>query len=936
MIKTCAWMLLNFSVLFATETAFAKLPSADMSSQGETTHFEVIGQKSWDYTLTKKQEGGKTFFEMVLPALDEASTSRLDKFKSPLIQNVEISKNGPDGKAVVKFYTANGQVDSFDYLTDEPSRLIVDFFPGTGADSTTKTIQAVTPAIEKSEIQSALPKKGKILTKVNTEKVDRKPTSADFLSIDPESSQFSAGVSANGNRGLFDGGDSAYERFSMKDHEIKEEAIIKSKENFYIPFPMLDNELVQWTKMKANPPSYEIIPESTDENKHARLLTTLFGNKRFNVFLKTADWFLKNYPESKYKDMVMYMQGDVYYQLYIKDKNPQDYEMATIRYQDAIKAFPQSTLAERNSIFLGFLALDRGDSLGAIRLFNDHINRKDYDKRMSKDLARLGMAAAFLKLNKFEDAMNEYDKVESQSQFKELKTEAGYRKGDVMIKKKDYAAAVELYRRALSKFPEGQSEYPNAYFNQGEALFGGSKYREALDVFRDFVRKFPTQSQAPFAMTRIGELLEILGADQTRVMGAYLETQFRYGDSPKAVIARLHALSTRMKNMGDKELDEAVKKISEMNKKSELAQLDEFASIMMADGYSKRGNFQKAIDILTNYYQVNPSVQDNKHVTRRIVANINEKIRHEVSQGNFMKALQTHKQYADNWLKKSSRIDTKFFLGQAFEQAGTDKQAENYYLDVLNRMYSVRGTPQAKEIEITQYVPSTEELNLRLAAVVANQGRVNQAYEYLKEIKHPEKLSEGKQIERIALAVKLLDNRGDTDSAIRYLTELLREWKGEPQLVAEPYLRLAELEAKMHRFDDAIRSLEKVDTLQSDSKKVKEDVHAKSLEMAGNLYLQKGQKDRAISAYEKLLNEYESKRPLASLRYKLGDILFQKGEVQKAADVWAKIEGKQSELWQKLAQEQLKNSEWNADYKKYIKRIPAMYKDEKSEGRTTQ
>lgn len=923
-----------FLFFFMSSSAFSKLPSADITSQGETTHFEVIGQKSWDYSLNRKKEGGKTIFEMVLPALDEASISRLANFKSPLIKNVEISKGGPDGKASIKFFAIDSQVDSFDYLTDEPSRLIVDFFP-TNSNETSKKVTLSEGDKIKSP-KSDLPKKAKAPGQVQGERIQRKPTSADFLVIDPDAPSSALGVGAGENRGLFDGGDEAYERFSIKDHEIKEDAIIKAQENFYIPFPMLDNELAQWTKMKENPPTYEIIPEDNEENKHARLLSTLFGNKRYNVFLKTADWFLKNYPDSKYKDMVMYMQGDVYYQMYLKDKNPHDYEMATVKYQDAIKSFPKSPLAERTSIFLGFLALDRGDSLGAIRLFNDHINRKEYEKRMSKDLARLGMAAAYLKLNKFEDAMAEYDKVESQSPFKELKTEAAYRKGDVMIKKKDYSAAVEFYKRALKAFPDGRSEYPNAYFNQGEALFGGQKYREALDVFREFVRKFPTQSQAPYGMTRIGELLEILGADQARVMGAYLETQFRYGDSPKAVIARLHALSTRMKIMGDKELEEAVKKIADLTKKSDLSQLDEFASIMMADGYSKRGNFQKAIDILQNYYIVNPSVQDNKHVTRRIISNINEKIRHEVNDGKFMQALQTHKQYSDNWLKKSARIDTKYFLGQAFEQAGADKESENYYLDVLNRLYAVRGTSRAKEIEITQYVPSAEEINLRLAAVAANQGKVNQAYEYLREIKNPEKLSEAKQIERIALAVKLLDQRGDVNSAIRYLTELLREWKGEPQLVSEPYLRLAELESKVGRLDDAIKSLEKIDTLQSDSKKVKEEVHARSLEMMGNLYLQKGNKEKAISAYEKLLNTYESKRPLASLRYKLGEILFQKGEVQKASDIWGKIEGPQSEMWQKLAQEKLKNSEWRADYKKYIQRIPAMYKDEKADGRATQ
>ncbi len=56
------------------------------------------------------------------------------------------------------------------------------------------------------------------------------------------------------------------------------------------------------------------------------------------------------------------------------------------------------------------------------------------------------------------------------------------------------------------------------------------QYGKSLDVYRDFVKKFPSSDHAAFAMTRMGELLEIFGADKSRVMGAYLETYFRYGE----------------------------------------------------------------------------------------------------------------------------------------------------------------------------------------------------------------------------------------------------------------------------------------------------------------------------------------------------------------------------------------------------------------------
>jgi hypothetical protein len=63
---------------------------------------------------------------------------------------------------------------------------------------------------------------------------------------------------------------------------------------------------------------------------------------------------------------------------------------------------------------------------------------------------------------------------------------------------------------------------------------------------------------------------------------------------------------------------------------------------------------------------------------------------------------------------------------------------------------------------------------------------------------------------------------------------------------------------------------------------------------------------------------------LSSIRYKLGQIYFKRGDIQQAAGTWNDFKGTKSGFWKNLAQEQLKNSEWREGYKKYIKRIPAM------------
>ncbi|WII72402.1 tetratricopeptide repeat protein [Bdellovibrio sp. 22V] len=923
--NTLRFVLMAGCLILGLAEARANKVNGVINFQGDTVHLELMGQQNWDYDVKRVERKGQTIVEMTVPAMDDATIQSLASFKSDFIQGVSVDRKGPDGKHIILFTLSGDDVDTFDYLTDQPSRLIVDFYlnPNLKPKKENKTVAQK----EETKKTEATAKPAKTAAKVKTDKA-RKPATADALTIANQ------GVSVAANdtvkSGIFDGGDPDYDRFSIKDYEIKEEAMIRAKDNYYIPFPMLETPVSYWEKLKVTPTIYQISPQQSDENKQARLLLTLFEKQRYGVFLKTREWFQDKYPQSQYNEVVDFMTADVHLALWQDEGKPSHYDEALQKYKEAIQKYPKSPLAERTSLKIGYLSLERGDYLGALRLFKEHIDNKNFGENasLSKDLARLGMGLAYMKLNKWQDAVAQFDEVEKTSTNRDLKVEGAFRRGDVWVRAKNYKKAVEDYQTALKKYPEGQNSYPNAYYNQAESLFWMNKYNQSLDVYRDFVKKFPSNDHAPFAMTRMGELLEIFGADKSRVMGSYLETYFRYGESPSAVIARLRLLSARMKGMKPKEVNNAVGEIMSLAKKIDLPNIEQFATVMVADGYSSRGEQQKAIDLLSKYYKEHPTSVDVPLISNRIVSNINDKLQTEVDSGNFIRALKTHSQYADTWLKNSKRLDTKYNVGRAFEMGGAPNEAEKYYKDVLNRVYAIRGTPEAREIQVKEEIPSEDELNLRLAAVFTQEHKYNQAYENLKNIKTPEKLSEDAQIERVNIAVRLLEKRGDNESAIRYLGELLRTWKGQPELVAEPYLKLAELQLKQERPTEALQALEMIDKQQKDSKKVAPVIHAKALEMMGDIYMQKGQVDQAITSYDSLLETYEESRPLSSIRYKLGQIYFKRGEIQKAAEVWNDFKGEKSAFWKNLAQEQLKNSEWRDGYKKYIKRIPAMSENE--------
>jgi len=883
--------------------------TAQLSQVGENIHLEFKGQNQWDYNLEKKEEKNSTFVQIEVPRLNEASIMALKSFKSPQIDSVLVQHNGPDGKDVLVLKLKEKNLDAFDYLTDQPSRLIVDIYK--------------TSEIKKEEKKIVEAVKPKTILALPAKK-ERAPSSDILVVKNGEAPPIPVALVPNEKTGgIFDGADINFDRFNIQDFEIREEALIASKENYYIEFPMLRTGNGILGNLNSNQPVYEIDAKSTDENKQARLLKTLFDNKRYQVFLKTIEWFNEKYPQSEYNEVLSFMWADVYFALWMQGRHVEDFDLAMLRYRQAIEKYPQSPLIERTLMLMGYSSMDRGDFLGTVKLFQNHL--KTRPQSPNRDNARHAIAEAYLKLNRYQEAFQSLDEIEKEASNKKYQVLAGYLKGDVFFQNKEHSRAIEEYQRAQKKFPEGGNEFANSYFNQASSFFSQKKYRESLNSYLSFLKRFPSHDYAGYAMTRVGEILEILGADKSRSTGAYLETQFRYGQTAGSILAKLRLLSLRMKSMKPKEVEKAVEEIESLAQKSELNKIDQFTKVLIADGYSSRAEYDKSIQLLVQYYQAHPTTADTGLLTNRIVKYINMKLQGEVDSGQFLKAFQTHKKYANTWLKNSDRIDTKFNVGRAYEQAGSFQDADKMYRESLNQIISLKGTQKEKDVNVFEKIPSADVLHLRLAQSNAQLSNFSKSYEYLRQIENPEKLNEREQIERVTLAAQLLDKKGDPASATRYLVELIKTWKGLPELVAEPYFSLANIEMKSGKKDDAIKTLQRIDEIQTDSEgKVPAFIHSQSLEKIGHLYFEKNQKDLALRSYEKLLEKYEGKYPYESIRYKIGQIYFEKGDLQKASDTWNALKGKRNDFWYKLAQEQLTNSNWKDDYKKYIKRIPAM------------
>lgn len=1004
----------------------------EISRIGDASHVEFSGQQNWKYNLSKVP-GQADRLTLLIPQLSREALAKLKGYSDSLIKSVSIVENGVDGNIEATFHLAP-HADFFDYTTDQPSRLVVDFFPKEGvkaepeskgkakaaqanvapvsADSRAKEVEKDLPAKMASSKQVEPEAHGESVVAETVASPTRKPAAGDFVltakgqmpgssvSVARKLDQKSDQKSDQKNdleHGIFDGADVEFKRFAIRDYEIREEALIASRANFYLPFPMLELGSPHLKALLEAPPIYEIVPSETQENKEAQLLLTLFTNKRRAVLLKTAAEFLKKYPKSPYDEIVRYMMADTRFALWKAEGLPADFETAMGIYRVLTERYPDSPLTPRTLLLMGYAFVSRGDSIGGLKTFQRFV-RVNPNSRHA-DQVKISIAEAFLKLNRFDDAVTLLDEVEKNSKTKKAVQEAAFRKGDVFFRKGDFQESINRYRAAIAKYPDAAARYPNAWYNIAEAEFALERYRESLDDYRGFLQRFPDHEHGGYGMTRVGETLGILGADPKRAMGAFLESSFRYRSTPGAGVARIRALTGRMPEMKDKELASAIAEIEQITeryanrpkktddaknaaesqgsrasetvvdkaggkegdkvaekpaehgegsaeksggstaeiaktasheidetkdatiKPPELPGIEEFSTLLISDGYTERREFDKAVQLLVSFYQKNPQIPNKDKIRARIVRNLTEGIRAAVDKGDFIDALRRYSRNSSGWLKNNDRVDLYYNVAKAYEQAGVLKEATSIYQDSLKRLNAIKGTPGEKEHTVFEVLPASESIHLRLAVVAAKEKQFKEAEDLLKMTQGP--LSDPEKIERAEVAAEVAEARGQGEVARKHLTDLIDTWKGNAELTSPLHYRIAQMQAKKRNFKEADASLAKIVDMQKSTGQVPEDILAKSLELRGDTLLARGKRAEAIGSYMELLESFEDKRPLGSIRYKVGQILYEDGDLKGAETAWSELKEERDKMWSNLAAEQMRSARWQEEYKKYINRIPA-------------
>ena len=219
---------------------------------------------------------------------------------------------------------------------------------------------------------------------------------------------------------------------------------------------------------------------------------------------------------------------------------------------------------------------------------------------------------------------------------------------------------------------------------------------------------------------------------------------------------------------------------------------------------------------------------------------------------------------------------------QALEEQDLTK-AEHYFVKALENdpsdllyelatyLEGIGFYPQAKEIYL-KIVEDFPEVNLNLAAIVSEDGQIEEAFAYLEEIQ----ADSDWYISALVLKADLYQLEGLTDVAREKLLEALT-YSEDPLLI----LGLAELDSELENYQEAIQGY-----AQLDNRTIYEQTGISTYQRIGFAYAQLGKFETATEFLEKALElEYDD-----LTAFELASLYFDREEYQKAVLYFKQID----------------------------------------------
>jgi len=881
-----------FGMLLSANSAWANSISAKIEKMGQAEHISFTGASEWDYKILKL---GNNKIKVILPARAANDfVNKSKKWKGNYLSKINVTKNTDIDSEVV--LTMNKNVSYFDYLTDQPSSLIIDFYKEKKKKPVAKT-----------------KKKPKKVAKKESE--GRKPASAEFIKFDNiknEIEQIIKGDSAGNEiirRGVFDSADPAYNRFKISQDELDYEKIAKNlQKNVFLRFPVLISNSSKLPELLEKLPLHVIKTKNKRETKEAQLVHRLYQAKSWAAFNKMYEYFGKTYPESRYTNLLRSLATSAYYNLWKQTNNKKYLSKAEDEFLKFKKKLPDSRVTEYWEKVLFYTSFELEQGLETSKLGEGIVKR--YPLAQDLDNIKLTLADSYLKAAQYKEAGDLYNYLINNSSDKAIRDIASFTKPIIQIKKKKMKNAVEEYLDV--KKEHLKIDEPGYYFNMAEAYFWKGDYYRSAQLFRQFIKKYPKHLMNNFAITRIGEIMQLAGFKEKRFSPIYFESNYRFKGLKGADIARMRLNSLKVPISKKIEVDHYIQEIEEISSKYDNSDMRYFKEIIISDTLTESNKFLESNSYLKKAYKRNPFSKLANKLKPRILYNLKNQVNKYLDKNDYLAAIELFEKNRETWLSNVTDIDFKKGLARSFEMAGMRDYALAYYVDYINEKQK-----------------KSEDIDTQVILSMATLYQKNEDYDnmdkYLRLLSISNDLSEKNKFDAIKLKFEVYNKKAAFNRAENILSEYHRSIKNNETIEVDTAFMLSDFYDQRAKFKQSLGLLKKMENKMDENHN---DYYLLSKRLVKQ-YVKNSDDDSAIKKINDIKDTIEFKNDEEFIYY-AGNLFMENKEFKKGKEIWSLVKNKDG-LYGKMISEKLSHKKWIKNYGKYFDRIPAMKDVQKGE-----
>jgi TolA-binding protein len=538
----------------------------------------------------------------------------------------------------------------------------------------------------------------------------------------------------------------------------------------------------------------------------------------------------------------------------------------------------------------------------------------------------LGLIRSLIGANQVAEARREIEDLKSttcqKSQACQIK--ADLLLSDIAIYREDWAEAEKIFNQMKKTYPIEEVKEERYFYNYASVLFRQKKFLDALDMYLEFITRYPNDQFAGYALTRIGEIIDVNSTNYNRAIGAYLEANFRYGTQvgSTALFARIRLLEKQLASLKGRSRQVAINEILELSKKAKLPLAEDFGNFIVSEALQKSGEYDQALSYLVDNYRSRPNHPLSKKYFE-IIQDIQSKKLVLMSSKKPFEALKYHELMQIDWLKDTKRPDVSYALAESYYNLGDYKTAEKNYQITIDLISSFNfDTIQNQVFLKKQNLPSLSYLLLRLADAQKLQKKWQSVETTIGKLDSLGlNLSQKEQIERASLLAQVLQEKGQSEYALRYLHDMKKMSSGNSTRDGE--ILFKELDALKRIGDnkgivEISSSLDQVcenpEWISNCYKAGRDVLAAKKVTMGQDAYSQ---------ALQRFLDQYADYGNVDDLRYELGKIHLKNKNIKQAESVWSQFKDLESG-WAQLAKSDLEGAKFDSTYQDYFKKIPSL------------